>query len=65
MNQQARVVIAAQDLVDQFGGDVPDWLQASYDRLAAALEECGRLCECCGEPAGEGGALCPACQESR
>jgi hypothetical protein len=23
------------------------------------------LCECCGEPAGEGNALCPACQESK
>ena len=22
-------------------------------------------CECCGEPAGEGGALYPACQETR
>lgn len=22
-------------------------------------------CECCGEPVGEGGALCPACLESR
>jgi hypothetical protein len=22
-------------------------------------------CECCGEPSGEGNALCPACAESR
>ena len=24
-----------------------------------------RACECCNEPAGEGGALCPACEVSR
>ena len=28
------------------------------------VDECPR-CELCGEPAGEGGALCPACAESR
>lgn len=25
----------------------------------------GPACELCGEPAGEGGAMCPACKESR
>jgi hypothetical protein len=35
---------------------------------AQALEQFATehmLCELCGESAGEGGALCPACQESR
>lgn len=40
------------------------------DRRAAmafiGYPESGRhLCELCGEPAGEGNALCPACAESR
>lgn len=36
---------------------------SDYDKGRAELLDFP--CECCGEPAGEGGALCPACQESR
>jgi hypothetical protein len=35
------------------------------DRLDAALHDILYPCECCGAPAGEGNALCPACAESR
>lgn len=42
-----------------------------YRRALARIERSSgippgeKCCELCGEPAGEGGALCPACQESR
>jgi hypothetical protein len=37
-------------------------LDTRTGELVATNRPC---CELCGEPAGEGGALCPACQESR
>ena len=46
----------------QVGGD-----RDIRDRLSEALVTLGEPlpCECCGEPAGEGNALCPACAQSR
>lgn len=49
--------------------------QAELPTRQAVLDYCLKLgiesylenqpaCECCGEPAGEGGALCPACVEA-
>lgn len=41
--------------------------QRAVDRIerTSGIAPGAKVCECCGEPAGEGGALCPACQESR
>jgi hypothetical protein len=47
--------------------DVIDGYRGIQDGLVSLLPSDPRLpaCECCGEPVGEGGALCPACQVSR
>jgi hypothetical protein len=34
-------------------------------RRPLVFESQPMACECCGEPAGEGNALCPACRASR
>jgi hypothetical protein len=50
---------------------IATWIRLSgleaRDRALAAISASARVgrCELCGEPAGDGGALCPACAASR
>ncbi len=42
------------------------WNRADFHEMARIFLRLNpMLCECCSEPAGEGNALCPACQATR